>query len=166
MVQAALATTVPMLLGGAAAAGGSLAHQSRRDVDRPTVPSALPTIALSADNKKAIKALERQADKDKLFYILSQPEILGMIMTVGGIYASNKIKFSDDDTTNELLHSVSTMATVLIGLGYAGVGDLTTLIAAIAAGGASVFGDVDDIATDVVGGIIRGIWRTITPWTD
>lgn len=167
MVQAALATVLPTLLAGGSAAGGALAHQSRRDVDRPVVPSTTALIAATdAKDKKKLKALKDQADKDKLFYLLSQPEILGILMTIGGIYASNKIPFSSDNTTNELLHAVATMSTVLIGLGYAGVGDLTTLLAAIAAGGASVFGDIGDITEDVVGGTIHTIWRYLTPWQD
>jgi len=134
MAQAAIAA-LPAI-------AGAFSNQSRTSamVDRPRVESALPAI-LAADKKK-LKKIAREADKERLYNLLTQPEVIGLLITLGGIMASQNLPFSGDPEKNEALKATATTASVLLGLGYAGVGDLTTLIIALGAGGGSLIGSV------------------------
>lgn len=140
MVQQALAAALPALaaagsaaIGAGSSLAGSLRGQSHKEVSRPASMSVLPVLAQAPDMKRA-KYISKQADKERLLAFISQPEILGLIMTLGGIYASQKITFSDNKAVNEGIQATATSASVLIGLGHAGVGDLTTAIIAGLAG--------------------------------
>lgn len=134
MVQAALGA-----LGGI---GSALSNQSRsRQVSsRPEVQSAIP--AIMAADKKRLKKIEKEAARERLYNLLTQPEVLGLIITLGGMIAAQNIPFSGDPQKNEVLKATATSASVLLGLGYAGVGDLTTLLVAAGAGGGSLVGDL------------------------
>lgn len=127
------------------AAGSALlsafGSQSHRQVDRQPMPTALTVIGTVKDNKTA-KRISREADKERLYALLSQPEILGLVMTFAGVVMANKIPFSSNEAENDLLQGIMTTASVLIGCGYAGVGDLATLSLAISSGGASVLGSL------------------------
>lgn len=140
MVQAAL----PIVGGLLAGAGSAFANQGRRQFDRPAFPSVALAMA-STQDKKQSKALAKAAREDRILYFLSQPEVIGLLVTIAGIYASQNIPFSKNPVANEGMQSISTMASVLIGLGYAGVGDLTTLLVAAIAGGVSLTDIVPDI---------------------
>lgn len=119
------------------AAAGLLGNQTRRSMERPEPLYISPLIAIEKDKKK-INQIKKAAAEDRLLYFLSQPELMGILITMAGIYASQNIPFSSNEITNEGLQSIATMSSVLIGLGYAGVGDLTTLLAAAVAGGVSL----------------------------
>lgn len=121
---------------------GALANQSRArsSMERPITGSALPVI-LAAD-KKRLKKITREADKERLYNLISQPEVLGLVITLGGMLAAQNIPFSSNKTKNEALKATATSASVLLGLGYAGVGDLTTLLVAATAGGGSLAGSL------------------------
>lgn len=132
----ALAAAAPAIL-------GAFNNQGRRHgagQDRPKVDSALPILA--AAEKKKLKKLQKEADREKLYNLLAQPEVLGLVITLGGLFASQVIPFSSDRETNMALQSTAATASVLLGLGHAGVGDLTTLIIAAAAGGGSLLGSL------------------------
>lgn len=131
MVQAALTTV-------GSAAGSALLNQSRKPrVEKPDPVSALPAIAMAPDTKTR-NVLRKEADKERLYNFITQPEVLGLAMTIAGIYASQRIKFSDNLITNESIQATATTASILIGLGHAGVGDLTTGIVAGVGGMASL----------------------------
>lgn len=158
-----MAQAIPAIL-------GALSNQTSRrpESSRPMVETALPV--LSASEKKRLKKLMKEADKERLYNLLVQPEVLGLILTLGGMFAAQNIPFSSDPASNEALQAAATSASVLLGLGYAGVGDLTTLLVAAGAGGGSLFGSLFgdiDIANSIpglqnyglgpLGGLIRGI---------
>lgn len=130
MAQAALAA-LPAI-------GGLFANQSRArgDTNRPQVESALPAI-IAADKKKTNKVI-KQAEKERLYNLVTQPEVLGLLITLGGIFAAQNIPFSQNKAQNEVIQATATSAAVLLGLGHAGVGDLTTAIMAAGAGGGSL----------------------------
>lgn len=140
---------------------------------RPVTESAIPVMA--AADKKRLKQIRDEADKERLYNLLVQPEILGMVITLGGIFASNRLSFASNKERNAVLQSVATTASVLLGLGYAGVGDLTTLIIAAGAGGGSLLGslvgdtsliDLPDLPGLDGGGSIFGsrwLWESIAP---
>lgn len=133
---------------------GAFGNQSKRVVDRQPIPSAVAVIGAAKDNKTA-KRISKEADKERLYALLTQPEVLGLLLTFGGVVAANKIPFSSDPAENDLLQGIMTTASVVMGCGYAGVGDLTSLSLAIAAGGASVLGSLVGDAVDDVGGAIN-----------
>jgi len=136
---------------------GALSNQQRATGpgSRPQVESALP--AMAAADKRKLKTLQAEADKERLYNLLTQPEVMGLLITLGGITASNRMSFASDRERNLALQSIATTASVLLGLGYAGVGDLTTLIIALGAGGGSLIGslinlpDIDIPGLDLLG---------------
>lgn len=136
--------TAALAAGGSALSGllSALGSQGSRrsEVTRPTMESALPVIA--AADKKKLKKILKEADKERLYTLLMQPEVMGLMITLGGIYAANHIPFGSNPAETEALQSIAVTASVLLGLGYAGVGDLTTLIVALGAGGFSLLGGV------------------------
>lgn len=141
MVQALAGATIPAVLGaigsGASQGLSALSNQSRRTTERPRVPYQADLIAAAPDNKTRNK-IKKAADRDTLLYLLSQPELIGLLVIIAGIYASQHIDFSDSKATNEGLQAIATTSSVLVGLGYAGVGDLTTLLVAGMSGGVSL----------------------------
>lgn len=145
MATAAASAIAPVI----SAITGALSNQSRREVSgRSQTESALPVLA--ATEKKRLKRLEKQADKERLYNLLQQPEVLGLLMTLGGMLIANNIPFSSNKAENQALQSIGVTSSVLLGLGHAGVGDLTTLAIAAAAGGSSMISGIDG------GGILSG----------
>lgn len=134
--------TAALAAGGTALSGllNALGNQGSRgsEVIRPTMEPVLPSI-LAADKKKLCR-VEKQIGNQRLYNLLLQPEVLGLLITFGGMFAANKIPFSSKKAENEALQAVAVTASVLLGLGYAGIGDLTTLIIALGAGGISALG--------------------------
>lgn len=130
--------------------GSALASQRRNMAPagdrRPVIESSLPV--LMAADKRQYSKLRRQAEAERLYNLLMQPEVLGLVITLTGIVVANNIPLSGDPGRNAALRSIATTASVLLGLGYAGIGDLTTLIIAASSGGVSLAGT--DI-TDIVG---------------
>ena len=132
------------------ALAGALSSQSRGRPagDRPKVDSAIP--ALIAADKKKYNKIKKEADKERLYNLLTQPEVLGLLITLGGMVASQNIPFSQDPQANEAIKATATSASVLLGLGHAGVGDLTTMIVALGAGGGSLIGSlIGDTSLDL-----------------
>jgi len=160
MVQQAIGAALPVVAGAGAAALGAFQGQRSRQVTRPAQESALPAIIAAPDMKRA-KYVSKQADKERLLNFISQPEILGLGMTLAGIYASQKIQFSDNKAVNEGIQATATSASVLIGLGHAGVGDLTTAIVAGLAGITS-FMDIFDVSLPDISSF--GI-QNLLPWS-
>ena len=136
-------------LGGAlAGVASAFSGQSRREIrERPQVQSALPVLA-TTDKARQINKIRSEAREERLFNLLSQPEVLGYLMAIGGLVASNQIPFSSDDDKNAYLQAVASTMSVAMGMGYAGVGDLTSLSVGILAGGASLFGNVFESLND------------------
>jgi hypothetical protein len=159
VVQAALPVigAIGSLAGGATSA---LSNQQKRSPERQPMPSVSTAMSLGKTPKES-RAMAKAARDDQLIYLLSQPEIVGLLVTIAGIYASQNIKFTDNVVANEGMQSISTMASVLIGLGYAGVGDLTTLLAAAIAGGVSLTDAFANIGGDIADAVIPDI-----DWTD
>ena len=140
MVQAALS--------GLSALSSVFGNQSRRDTERPQIASALPAIAAAPDAKRA-KRIEKSADKERIYNLLSQPEVLGFMMTFAGITAAQLIPFSSNKVANEAIQATATTASVIMGMGYAGVGDLTTLTVAALAGAGSLTDLFSDFGADL-----------------
>lgn len=153
MAQAALAA-IPAI-------AGAFQNQSRKTTDRPVVESAIPGI-LAADKKK-LKKIQKEADKERLYNLLMQPEVLGIVITFAGILAAQNIPFSGDPEANEALKATATTASVLLGLGHAGVGDLTTLIIALGAGGGSLLGSIVGDGNGILSSLDPTKWQNWVP---
>lgn len=123
------------------AVAGLFGNQTRRQVQRQVMPSSTAIVATAKDRKTA-NMIRKEADKERLFAFISQPEIMGLAITFGGVYLANKIRFSHNEAQNDLLQGILTTASVLEGCGHAGVGDMSSLSLAISAGGASVLGSI------------------------
>lgn len=150
MVTAAVGSLLPAITG---AIGG----QSKREVQpRPVIDSSSMAIVAAKDKKLAKLAIQN-AREERLYNLLSQPEVAGFIMTMAGITAAQLIPFSQDKLANEAVQAVATSAAVLMGLGYAGVGDLTTTIVAGLAGAASLTQLAQDVANGVSEGIVSSL---------
>lgn len=135
-------TTALASLGSALA--GSFSREKSGETQRPKFPEISTAIATVKD-RKTRTAMQRQADQERVFALLAQPEVLGLLMTIGGIYLSNNIRFHSNDASNAVLQSTATTASALMGLGYAGVGDLASTIVALTAGGGSLLGNLAEI---------------------
>jgi len=124
---------------------GAFSGQSRNTIaQRPIIPSAIEPMAHAKDRRTANR-LSKQAREERLLAILAQPEVMGFLLTFVGMIASNKITFSDDKEKNAFLQAIGTLVSVALGMGYAGVGDLTGLSVAITAGGGSLIGGLIDL---------------------
>jgi hypothetical protein len=77
---------------------------------------------------------------------------MGLLVVFGGLWAAQKIPWSDNEITNTALTGAASTAAVLMGLGRAGVGDMTTLMLATGAGLGSVAGEISGLAGGSVGG--------------
>jgi len=127
-----------------AALGGLFGNQSRRTVERQPMPSAIEAMTVAKDTRHLNK-IRKQAREERLLSMLNQPEVLGFLMAFGGFYAANNIPFASgvgNEAKNALLQGIASTMAVAMGMGYAGVGDLTGLSVATAAGGASIFGSL------------------------
>lgn len=136
MATAAIAGAGSALSGVLSALGNQGSRRS--EVTRPSMEPVIPSF-LAADKKK-LKKLEKQINDQRLYTLLMQPEVLGLMITLGGMFAAGYIPFGKKGSEREALQSIAVTASVLLGLGYAGVGDLTTLIIALGAGGFSLLG--------------------------
>lgn len=145
MATAAVAALAPIL----SALGNQKSSGAGRS--RPQIESAIP--AMAAADKKRLKILKKEAEAERLYNLLTQPEVLGLLITLGGMAASQYIPFSSDKGANEVLQATATSASVLMGLGHAGVGDLTTAIVALMAGGGSLLGGLGNLS-----GLGGGSW--------
>lgn len=130
-----------MVQAAAGALLGAFSGQSRRmDQLRPQITSSLPVLASSSP--KMFKKLKKQADREQLYNLIMQPEVLGYLMAFGGLMLANNVPFSGNEIKNAALQGIASTLSVALGLGYAGVGDLTSLSIALAAGGASILPDI------------------------
>lgn len=164
MVQAALGTAIAGL-GVGARALKSQTHGGASRVDPPA--SVVPFMAATKD-KKTLKAIKCEADKDRLMYLISQPEIVGLLVTLGGIFAAQNIRFTQDNTSNEAAQAAATSAAIIMGMGHAGVGDLTTAVFAGLGGVASLLsgvniGDVIPSESELGNAVIEGGLKGIFP---
>jgi len=88
---------------------------------------------------EAIK-LEREKRKtardERLMSVLLDPQMMGLVTLLAGLFAAQRIPYSDDETRNDLLRGVATSGVVLAALSRAGLGGWQALAAASVAGGA------------------------------
>jgi hypothetical protein len=81
-----------------------------------------------------IRALKR----DKLGDLLLDTQVVGLLTLLGGLYAAQRIPWSDDESRNDMIRGVATTGVVLISLTRAGLTGWPAAAAAGIAGAASI----------------------------
>jgi len=139
--------------------GGLFGNQTRREISRPQIQSVTPALMGQTD-KKTQKQILKAAREERIYNLFMQPEVMGLVLTFAGVLAANKIPFSSNEAENNLLQGIMTTTSVVMGCGYAGVGDLTSLSLGISAGGASILsGLVGDVIDDAGGSLNPFKWK-------
>lgn len=155
-----------MAAGGIAAAGAALGglasafgNQSRGSAGSTAPRSDTSTAALAlASSPKMARELRKNARDERMLAVLLDPQVLGLLVTFGGLAAASRIPFHPDPDTNTKVQGLAAAAAVLMGLGRAGVGDLTTLT--MAAGAGAVVGTAgNDWTIEAPGGYpLASLW--------
>lgn len=152
MTMAALGA-IGSALGGVGSMLSQQSHSPAAQVQRH-VDTSTAAIAAAGHDKKLRRELAKNAREERLVAILTDPQVMGALVTIGGLVASSRIPFHPDPVTNARLRGVSAASCVLMGLGRAGVGDMTTLAFAAAAGvtlGASGGSGIDNLFPTIPG---------------
>lgn len=124
---------------------GAFGNQTRNaGTGGPSSPGAridtsTAAIAQAPDLKRA-RLAARNADKERMLALVTDPQVIGLATVMGGLLLANNVRFHKDDAANAAIQGVAASGAVLMGLGRAGVGDLTTLAVAAAAGAATTLG--------------------------
>lgn len=119
-------------LGGVA---GAFSKQSHAGAATPGPRQDNSTAALAlAKDKPQLRAMQRNARDERVLALLTDPQVMGLLVTLGGLALATRVPFHDNPETNARIQGVAAAACVLMGLGRAGVGDLTTLTMAAGAG--------------------------------
>lgn len=116
----AIAGIAGALLGGFGQKSGSTTLVQRRD------DASTAALAVTRDPKIARLAL-KNAREERAYALLTDPQVLGAITVIGGILLAANVPFHHDPKTNAALQGIAATSAVLMGLGRAGCGDLTTL---------------------------------------
>lgn len=134
MTMAAVASGLGSVLGGITQAFGNQGRSPLAQV-QPRVDTSTAAIAQARDRKER-RDLMRNAREERLYALLTDPQVIGAVVVLGGLMVSARAPFHDDPGTNARLRGIAAASTTLMGLGRAGVGDLTSLMVAGMAGGA------------------------------
>lgn len=132
----------------AAAAGflgqtiGSLSAQGRIPATSagagPRADTSTVAIAAARDRRTA-RLAAKNARAERLTALLQDPQIMGTLTVLGGLMVSMNMPFSADKDQNAAMRAIAAASCVLMGLGRAGVGDLTTLTVAGSTAAAALF---------------------------
>lgn len=133
-------TTALAALGGSAL--GAFSNQGRSPAASRLPRTDTSTLAIAgAKDRKTARLAKRNADAERMLELLTDPQIMGLLTVFGGLYAAQHIPWSGDPGRRSAIAGVAAASAVLMGLGRAGVGDMTTLAVAGGAGLASAGGE-------------------------
>ncbi len=118
----------------AGSAMGALGQQSRSAQATQRYQDQSTLAIATAKDAKTAKAASKNASRERLMAVLMDPQVMGLLTVFGGVFAATKIPWTGNREANARIAGVTAAAAVLMGLGRAGVGDLTTLGVATAAG--------------------------------
>lgn len=107
---------------------------------------------------EAVK-LERErrktAREERLAKVLTDPQVMGVLTLLAGLYAAQNIPWSQDETRNDLLRGVSTSAVIMAALGRAGISGWPAA-AAVGLSGAAGAGAFDFLGASDTGTYLLG----------
>jgi hypothetical protein len=89
----------------------------------------------SSDPVRVEREKRRTEKEARVLAVITDPQVLGLVTLLGGLYAAQRIPYSDDPTRNDLLRGVATTGVVLAALSRAGLGSWQALAASGLAGG-------------------------------
>ncbi len=117
-MAAAGVAAVGAALGGVASAFG---NQSRASAGAapPRVDTSTAAIALARDPKMA-RQLRKNARDERILALVTDPQVMGLLVTFGGLAAASRIPFHPDPDTNARVQGLAAAAAVLMGLGLWG----------------------------------------------
>lgn len=127
------------------------------------------TAAIAVADPRNRRAAVANAREERLHALLTDPQIMGLLVTLGGVALAANTPFHRNKVVNAELQALTAAAAVLMGLGRAGVGDLTTLT--LAAGTAAAVsseglgeGLEDALTTTTSAGVSVGewLWRALS----
>lgn len=130
--------------------GGSPGGSARQD-------TSTAALALVKD-RRHLRELRKNAKEERLLALATDPQVMGLLVTLGGLAISCRMPFHPDPEKNVRIQGLAAASCVLMGLGRAGVGDLTTL--AMAGGAGVVVGSGGELpAIEGPGG-----YPLLSPW--
>jgi hypothetical protein len=92
--------------------------------------SASEAVKLEREKRKTLNEARALA-------IITDPQVVGLLTLLGGLYAAQAIPWSEDETRRNALKGIATGGVVLMALGRAGIGGWPAVAAAGVAGAAS-----------------------------
>lgn len=152
----------PAILAGVASAlgavGGLFSQQSRggagsavQQTPTPRIDTSTAAIAQAKDRRERA-ALVRNAREERLVSVLTDPNVMGAATVLVGLMLSARLPFHEDPGTNARLRGLAAASMVLMGLGRAGVGDMTSLVVASGVGLSLVASEgIDNLVPDIPG---------------
>ena len=106
------------------------------------------------------RARSRSLRDQQLMDIVGNPQVLGLVTLLAGLYLAQRIRFAEDDAQNNTLRGVATGGVVLMAVSRAGLSGWPALAAAGLSGVASTegVGELDPIAKALG---VKSIWSRI-----
>lgn len=129
----------------------------------PAGRSDTSTAAIAVADPRNRRAAVANAREERLHALLSDPQIMGLLVTIGGVALATNAPFHRNKVVNAQLQALTAAAAVLMGLGRAGVGDLTTLTIAAGTAAAVAPAGLGDSLEDALS-VITGPGQTVGQW--
>ena len=109
---------------------------------------------------KVEREKRKTAQEERLMALVTDPQMVGLITLLGGLYVAQRIPYSEDEVQNNTLRAIATSGVVLASLSRAGLGGWPALAAAGVAGAATTegIGTLDPLAKAIGA---RSIWSMI-----
>jgi len=92
---------------------------------------------MTSDLVKLEREKSRAAREARVMAVLTDPQVVGLITLLGGLWAAQQLHFSDDETRNNALRGIATSGIALMAISRAGLGGWPAVAAAGIAGAAS-----------------------------
>jgi hypothetical protein len=114
---------------------------------------------MASEAIKLEREKRRTAREERLSKILLDPQMMGLLTLLGGLYLTQRIPFSDNEERNDLIRGLATGGVVLTAISRAGVTGWPALAAAGLSGAASAGGGNDK---PIIQLDWSGFWKNIT----
>ena len=80
-------------------------------------------MAQQSERVKLAKMAAKEADKQRLFALATNPAVLSIAVLLGGMYAANKIRWDSDETRNTEVRAIAMAGAAIGSLSAMGVRD-------------------------------------------
>lgn len=96
------------------------------------------TYVKQTPEQKVERARLRALRPDVASKLLADPQVVGVLTLLGGLYMAQRIPWAEDEGRNDMLRGVATTGVVLMALSRAGIGGWPAVAAAGVAGAATI----------------------------